>query len=221
VTTAISPSEPVPDLYFAEFKGWHPVERQAMRFVRSRVLDVGCGAGRAMLHLQERGIDVVGIDNSPAAVRTSRLRGARSAHVMSVGQVGPRIGTFGTILMLGGNVGLLGTPEGARRILRRLHRVTTDRGRIIGASRERTKDRDPDMRRYVQRNRRLGRLSGQSRIRIRYRSYVTPWFDYFRITPGETLRTSGWDRLGNPSAPAIRGGPVRRRNRQAGAKIGG
>jgi len=185
-----------PELYFAGFKDWRPVERQALRFVRGRVLDVGCGAGRALLHLQERGIDVVGIDNSPAAVRTCRLRGAHSAQVMSVGQVGPRLGMFDTILMLGGNLGLLGTPERARRILRRFHHITTDKGRIIGVSRDRTKDRDPDMRRYVQRNRRLGRLSGQSRVRIRYRGYMTPWFDYFRITPGELselLDGTGWE----------------------------
>jgi hypothetical protein len=52
------------------------------------------------------------------------------------------------------------------------------------------------MRRHVQRNRRLGRLSGQSRIRVRYRGYVTPWFDYFRITPGELsglLNGTGWE----------------------------
>jgi hypothetical protein len=70
-----------------------------------------------------------------------------------------------------------------------------DRGRIIGASRDRTKDRDPDMRRHVQKNRRLGYLSGQSRIRIRYRGYVTPWFDYFRIPPeelSELLDGTGW-----------------------------
>jgi SAM-dependent methyltransferase len=101
-----------PELYFAEFKNWRPVERQAMRFVRGRVLDVGCGAGRALLHLQERGIDVVGIDNSPAAVRTCRLRGAHVVRVMSVTQIGPGLGTFDTILMLGGNLRLLGTPEG-------------------------------------------------------------------------------------------------------------
>ncbi|MGH2662697.1 MAG: class I SAM-dependent methyltransferase [Actinomycetota bacterium] len=184
-----------PKLYFAEFRNWRPVERKAMRFVRGRVLDIGCGAGRVLLHLQGRGMEVVGIDNSPAAIRTCRLRGAKAAKVMSVGQIGPRLGTFDTILMLGGNLGLFGTPERARRILSRLHRVTTTKGRIIGASRDRTKDQDPEMRRYVQRNRRLGRLSGQSRIRIRYRHHVTPWFDYFRITPGELaelLDGTGW-----------------------------
>jgi SAM-dependent methyltransferase len=185
-----------PELYFADFKDWRPVERQAMRFVKGRVLDVGCGAGRAMLYLQKRGVDVVGIDNSPAAVRTCQLRGAHSVHVMSVAQIGPTLGSFDTILMFGGNLGLLGTPERANRVLRRFGRITTDKGRIIGASRDRTVDRDPDMRRYVQRNRTLGRLSGQSRIRIRYRAYVTPWFDYFRITPGELsqlLDGTGWE----------------------------
>ena len=184
-----------PKLYFADFEDWRPVERKAMRFVRGPVLDGGCGAGRALLHLQGRGLEVVGIDNSPGAVRTCRLRGAKAAEVMSVGQIGPRLGAFDTILMLGGNLGLFGTPERARGILSRLNRVTTTRGRIIGASRDRTKDRDPEMRRQVQRNRRLGRLSGQSRIRVRYRHYATPWFDYFRITPdelAELLAGTGW-----------------------------
>jgi hypothetical protein len=35
-----------PGLYFAPFRRWPGVDRRAMRFVRGRVLDVGCGAGR-------------------------------------------------------------------------------------------------------------------------------------------------------------------------------
>jgi SAM-dependent methyltransferase len=43
----------------APFKQWDdPVERRAMRFVRGRVLDVGCGGGRVCLHLQERQLEV-------------------------------------------------------------------------------------------------------------------------------------------------------------------
>ena len=46
-----------------------------MRFVRGRVLDLGCGAGRVGLHLQSRGHDVVGIDVSPLAVEIAGQRG--------------------------------------------------------------------------------------------------------------------------------------------------
>ena len=39
-----------PSDYFAPFRRWPPVERRVMRYVRGRVLDVGCGAGRVALH---------------------------------------------------------------------------------------------------------------------------------------------------------------------------
>jgi SAM-dependent methyltransferase len=183
-----------PELYFAEFKRWRPVERQAIRYVRGRALDIGCGAGRVVLHLQARGLDVVGIDNSPSAIETCRLRGAQNVHVMSIERLG-ELGIFDTVLMLGGNLGLLATPERARRVLKHLYRLTSDKGRIIGATRDRTKDSDPDTASYVRRNLRLGRLSGQRRIRIRYRQYATPWFDYFGITPDELtdlVNGTGW-----------------------------
>jgi len=66
-----------PDYYLAPYRSWWPQERRAMRFVRGRVLDLGCGAGRVGLHLQSRGHEVVGIDVSPLAVEVARRRGAR------------------------------------------------------------------------------------------------------------------------------------------------
>src|SRR5690348_15536948 len=44
--------------YFAPYRRWPAVEKQAMRAVRGRVLDAGCGAGRVSLYLQSRGHDV-------------------------------------------------------------------------------------------------------------------------------------------------------------------
>ena len=54
-----------PALYFLGYDRWPEEEREAIAFATGRVLDVGCGAGRHALHLQARGLDVVGIDNSP------------------------------------------------------------------------------------------------------------------------------------------------------------
>jgi SAM-dependent methyltransferase len=75
---------PTWDLYAAPFRRWPPLNRRAMRFVRGRVLDVGCGAGRVCLHLKERGLDVVGIDISPGAVEVCRRRGVRHVRVCPI-----------------------------------------------------------------------------------------------------------------------------------------
>src|SRR5437016_14480714 len=54
---------------------------------------------------------------------------------------------------------------------------------------------DPVHRRYHLRNRRRGRMPGQVRIRIRYRTYATPRFDYLLVSRPEMkriLQGTGW-----------------------------
>ena len=58
-----------PKVYFGNYRDWSPDQRKAMRYVRGRVLDIGCGAGRHSLYLQEKGFDVLGIDTSPLALK--------------------------------------------------------------------------------------------------------------------------------------------------------
>ena len=60
-------AEAVAAAYFYGVRKWFPVERQALRYLRGRVLDVGAGAGRVALELQHRGREVVAIDVSPLA----------------------------------------------------------------------------------------------------------------------------------------------------------
>jgi SAM-dependent methyltransferase len=185
-----------PQLYLSPFRRWPSAERRAMRLVRGRVLDVGCGAGRALLHLRARGLDVTGIDISPGAVQACRQRGLTDVRVLGIEEIDPTLGRFDTVLMLGGGFGLLGTPERARTALTLLRReLTTDRGRILAASRDAEAGGDPDRVAAAQRNRASGHLSGQARIRIRYRYCATPWFEYFRCSPQEMARVvngTGW-----------------------------
>jgi SAM-dependent methyltransferase len=39
-----------PKLYFSEYKDWAPFEQKSMEFVKGRILDIGCGAGRHALY---------------------------------------------------------------------------------------------------------------------------------------------------------------------------
>lgn len=185
-------------LYLAPFRRWPALHRRAMRFVRGRVLDVGCGAGRVCLHLQQRGLDVVGIDVSAGAVEVCRRRGVRDVRLCPVEDVGPSLGTFDTIVMLGNNFGLFASRAKARRLLRRFHALTTERGRIVAETRDIYRTDDPAHLAYHERNRRRGRMAGQVRLRVRYRQIKTPWFDYLMVSPEELeelLAGTGW-RLG-------------------------
>jgi len=184
-----------PRCYLAEFKDWPPYQRRAMRYARGRVLDIGCGAGRVALYLQRKGFDVVGVDNSPLAVKVCKQRGLQQAHVVPIEKVGARLGEFDTFLMMGNNFGLFESFDQARRLLRRFHRMSSAKARIIAESRDPYQTREPAHLAYHRRNRRRGRMSGQVRIRIRYKGYATRWFDYLLVSRGEMkeiLRGTGW-----------------------------
>ncbi|MFL5940253.1 MAG: class I SAM-dependent methyltransferase, partial [Gaiellaceae bacterium] len=109
------------------FCRWPSHHRRAIRYAKGRVLDAGAGAGRVSLHLQERGHDVVAIDNSPGAIDVCRRRGVRDARVLAFDAVDESLGTFDTIVLFGNNFGLFGSPTKAKRLLRRLHRMTSGR----------------------------------------------------------------------------------------------
>jgi SAM-dependent methyltransferase len=182
-------------IYFAEYRDWHSNERKAMRYVRERVLDIGCGAGRHSLYLQQKGLDVVGTDNSPLAVEVCRLRGLRDVRSVPVTRIGPKLGTFDTVLMLGNNFGLFGSPDRAKRLLKRLYGMTSRRGRIIAQSNDPYRTGSPDHLEYHEKNRQRGRMAGQIRLRVRYRKYVTPWWDLLLVSKEEMagiLDGTGW-----------------------------
>jgi SAM-dependent methyltransferase len=184
-----------PSLYLAPFRRWPAVHRQGMRFVRGRVLDVGCGGGRVCLHLQGRGLDVVGIDVSPGAVEVCRRRGVRDVRLSSIDDVDESLGVFDTIVMLGNIFGLFASAVKAKRLLRRFHRLTSESGRIVAETRDVYRTDDPAHLAYQRRNRKRGRMSGQIRIRVRYRDHATPWFDYLLVSQEELeglLEGTGW-----------------------------
>ncbi|MEV7729611.1 methyltransferase domain-containing protein [Streptomyces sp. NPDC087917] len=92
-----------------------------------RVLDIGCGAGRLVGALARRGLEVLGIDVCTTAVISTVCRGgpARSG---SVFDPLPGEGSWGTALLIDGNIGIGGDPG---RLLSRVRDLVRDRGLLI------------------------------------------------------------------------------------------
>jgi SAM-dependent methyltransferase len=182
--------------YFSPFAKWPKAERKAMRLVRGRVLDVGTGAGRVPLYLQERGHEVVGIDISPGAVEVARRRGAKDVRKLRVTQVSGKLGRFDTIVMFGNNFGLVGNARRAPWLLRRFRSITNDGARILAESVDPYKTDKSEHIVLHRKNRRRGRMGGQLRIRVRHGTYATPWFDYLLASPKEMAKLAkgtGWE----------------------------
>ncbi|HUA60724.1 MAG TPA: class I SAM-dependent methyltransferase [Verrucomicrobiae bacterium] len=181
--------------YFQPFENWPAQERAAIDRARSPVLDIGCGAGRVALYLQDKGHRVLAIDNSPLAVKVAKLRGVKFARVLSISEIGTLKGRFGSIVLCGNNFGLFGSFTKARRLLGAMRRITTDEGLIIAAASNPHTTRDPVHLAYQERNRDRGRMAGQIRLRVRYRQFRGPWFDYLFASPDEVrsiVQGTGW-----------------------------
>jgi len=185
-------------VYFQEYRQWSDEEKKAIQFARGRVLDIGCGAGRHALYLQKKGFDVLGIDASPLAIKVCKLRGLKKAKVLTIDNITPKLGSFDTLVMMGNNFGLFGNPVKAKRLLKRFHKMTSDNARIIGECLDPYSTDDPHHLAYHKHNRRRGRMAGQLRLRIRYKKWKTPWFDYLFVSRTEmkdVLKDTGWQIL--------------------------
>ena len=180
--------------YFTGFEDV-PDEKEAMGYVKGRVLDIGCGAGRVALWLQLRGFDVTGIDVSPAAIEVCQRRGLRRCLVMSFEKLNFPPASFDTILPMGDNLGLAGTVVGTVEFLSRLQVITTPDGRIIGSGRDPSKTDDTAHLAYHERNRKAGRPIGQVRLRIQFGHEATDWFNHLMVSIPDLeqiAKNAGW-----------------------------
>ena len=174
-----------PLTYFAEYHEWENHQQVAMDYATGRVLDIGCGAGRHALYLQEKGHNVLATDNSPLAIQVCKQRGIKNVKVIPITQLNTKLGTFNTIIMMGHNFGLLSSYKRAKWLLKRFAGMTTEDGKIIAETMDPYQTENPTHLTYHQFNRDRGRMSGQLRIRIRYKKYATPWFDYLFVSKTE------------------------------------
>lgn len=90
-------------------------------------IELGCGPGRLVARLFQRGIPALGIDRSAVAIRLAG-RGGAPALLGDVFSPLPGMGSWQTVLLVDGNVGLGGDP---RRILARAAELLGHGGRCV------------------------------------------------------------------------------------------
>ena len=184
-----------PKIYFTEFDDWLETEKEAMFYVHGKILDIGCGARRYSLYLQRKGFDIVGTDISPTTIEVCKLRGLEKAEVKSIHDIDTNFGVFDTILMLGNNFGLVGSPENAKKILKIFYEITSEQGIVVAQTRDPYKTKMQEHLDYHQFNIKRGRLAGQMTIRVRYKKIVSSWFDLLFVSKDELetiLKDTGW-----------------------------
>lgn len=180
--------------FFEGPDSWSEEERWAFDRISGRVLDVGVGAGRFAVPLQEGGADVVGLDVSDGALTVCNRRGLRNTVLGTVDDL-PDHERFDTFLLLGKNLGLLESSAQGPRLLTGLARVAAPGARIVGTGVDPYLLADPRHAEYLAYNREQQRMSGQMRLRLRHQWLVSDWFDYLFASVAELeamIANTGW-----------------------------
>ncbi len=146
--------------YFAEFKEWPFCEMKAIEYARGPVLDVGPGSGRVSLYLQNKGIETVGIDNSPLATTTASMRGVKNVKLVPFGRITEGEFPYETIVMFGNNFGLFHNRENARKMLRKIHELTGSSAQFLVESLDPYRTDSKDSIEYHQYNKSRGQNAG-------------------------------------------------------------
>jgi 2-polyprenyl-3-methyl-5-hydroxy-6-metoxy-1,4-benzoquinol methylase len=182
--------------YFSPYSDWPEDSKRAIGYAKGRILDIGCGAGRVMRHLQEAGFsDVLGIDTSPLAVKVCRLQGLKKVKLLSIDDLTPAMGPFDTLVMFGMNFGLFQNFNQARRLLKRFYKMTSPSALIIATTMDPYQTTVKEHLDYHKRNRAKGRMGGQIRMRYRHKNLIGSWFEYLFVSKNEMkkiLAGTGW-----------------------------
>ncbi|KGE15648.1 class I SAM-dependent methyltransferase [Sphingobacterium deserti] len=117
------------EVFFREQDDFPELEHIALALCDGHVLDVGAGVGSHALFLQEKGVKVDAIECSATAAQIMRERGVQQIITGDFFELQGK--HYDTLLFLMNGIGLAGTVEGFRNLLRHAKTLLSDKGQLL------------------------------------------------------------------------------------------
>ena len=117
------------EVFFRDEEDFPELEHIALSLCDGHVLDVGAGAGSHALYLQERNFRVTALEISEPASNIMKHRGVQD--ILKEDFFALQNQQYGTLLFLMNGIGLAGTADGFRTLLRHSKTLLSEGGQLL------------------------------------------------------------------------------------------
>jgi len=128
------------DRYFRSIDKLSKVEKALISMCFGEILDIGCGTGNYIPALEKKG-EVVGIDISPKVIDVAKKMGINNCFVADIFSYNESQ-KYDTITMFENNLGMGGTINKTRKLLRKMANLLKENGQILIILSGRSKEKD-------------------------------------------------------------------------------
>lgn len=180
--------------FFMEFLDFPEIEKKALELCFGRVLDIGAGAGRHSLALQERGLTVCAIDIVPDCVTVMKLRGVREAYCADILEFYD--GPFDTLLGVMNGLTMVKGLERLPVFLQHIRRLIGPNGQYLVDSTDLRRAAGSEMDALLATRVRDGQYFGELTAQIEYKNKRGTLFPELYVDPetlGDYALRAGWD----------------------------
>ena len=130
VNTNITEGEELPVSYlFRKYSEMPFLEKEALRLVKGKVLDVGAGSGTHSLYLQDNGFDVTSLDVSELSCVLMKEQGLKNVICKDIWTFEAEV--YDTIMFMMNGIGLVKNLEGLQIFLEYIKNFLSPTGQIL------------------------------------------------------------------------------------------
>jgi SAM-dependent methyltransferase len=179
--------------FFREVEDFPEIENKALELCCGKVLDIGAGAGRHSLALQERGLKVCAIDIVPDCVTVMKMRGVREVYCADIMEFDG--GPFDTLLGVMNGLTMVKSLERLPLFLQHLRRLVGPNGQYLVDSTDLRRSGGAEMNALLETKVRDGQYFGEITAQMEYKNKRGTLFRELYVdqeTLSDRAITAGW-----------------------------